>query len=317
MTRSYIRVPEVPPLGWPGKLSLAVAGALLGPPAGVLARWRGVPGLAWHLRAYRLALRVTARDPGALARPLLQRLVLFPMDSTRYFEFDRLWRWLAPTRFERYLDVSSPRLFPLGLLLARPGVQADLVNPSPVDLADTGYLLERAGLGGRGRLHASTIGDARLSAESYDVVTSISVVEHIPDDAGALRAMWRLLRPGGRLLLTVPCARVSSEQYIDRNYYGVLAPDDDGFSFWQRFYDEGLLRERLFAVAGAPSRTAVYGEKMAGSLQRNLERKRTDPGYPLWREPLMMARGYASYPDIADLPGEGVIALEFVKPAAA
>lgn len=37
-----------------------------------------------------------------------------------------------------------------------------------------------------------------------DCVTSFTVLEHVPDQEAALREMHRLLRPGGRLLLTVP-----------------------------------------------------------------------------------------------------------------
>lgn len=38
----------------------------------------------------------------------------------------------------------------------------------------------------------------------FDVVTLLDVLEHVDDDAGALRAIRALLRPGGLLLLTVP-----------------------------------------------------------------------------------------------------------------
>ena len=37
-----------------------------------------------------------------------------------------------------------------------------------------------------------------------DCVTSFTVLEHVPDEMAALREMHRILRPGGRLLLTVP-----------------------------------------------------------------------------------------------------------------
>ena len=38
----------------------------------------------------------------------------------------------------------------------------------------------------------------------FDLVTSLDVIEHIEDDVGALRELWRALRPGGVVLLTVP-----------------------------------------------------------------------------------------------------------------
>lgn len=39
---------------------------------------------------------------------------------------------------------------------------------------------------------------------SFDVVTAFDVIEHIPDDVGALRSLRSALRPGGTAVVTVP-----------------------------------------------------------------------------------------------------------------
>jgi len=39
---------------------------------------------------------------------------------------------------------------------------------------------------------------------TFDLVTTLDVIEHIGDDVGALRELHRVLRPGGRLLVAVP-----------------------------------------------------------------------------------------------------------------
>lgn len=39
---------------------------------------------------------------------------------------------------------------------------------------------------------------------AFDLCTSTEVLEHVPDDARAMRELLRVLKPGGRLLFTVP-----------------------------------------------------------------------------------------------------------------
>ena len=39
---------------------------------------------------------------------------------------------------------------------------------------------------------------------SYDLIAAFDVVEHIPDDRGTIRSIARLLKPGGKFVLTVP-----------------------------------------------------------------------------------------------------------------
>jgi len=39
---------------------------------------------------------------------------------------------------------------------------------------------------------------------SYDMIAVLDVVEHVEDDVGALRAMAECLKPGGKILITVP-----------------------------------------------------------------------------------------------------------------
>lgn len=43
-----------------------------------------------------------------------------------------------------------------------------------------------------------------LRRKTFDVITCLDVLEHIDDDTAALRTITKLLRPGGRLIMTVP-----------------------------------------------------------------------------------------------------------------
>ena len=65
-------------------------------------------------------------------------------------------------------------------------------------------LYETADLMQAGVTHKVDITDTKLPDAHYDVVMANHVLEHIPDDRAAMREMFRLLKPGGLALLTVP-----------------------------------------------------------------------------------------------------------------
>lgn len=248
------------------------------------------------------------------ARQVLDLLVN-PMDSFRYFEFDFAWRAVSELpRLVDYLDVSSPRLFPLVVLRYRAGMTAHLLNPDGEDLALTRSLASDMGLGAGACFHGDVIESSDLVEESVDVITCISVLEHIRDDVDALSAMWRLLRPGGQLILTVPCAAAATEEYLDVDPYGLSGTESDGCYFGQRFYDADLLHRQIYSVVGHPAKSAVYGEKIAGSFAANRHEKLANGDYPYWRESFMMAKDYRYFDSVSELPGCGVIAMKFVRP---
>ena len=312
--RTYLRVPERRPTS---RLRLGLnllASAVLVPWYWSLAAIRSGPGLRYRARCIRLGIQLMllSRDRDSAVRAL--RLILMPMDSTRYLEFEYAERMTTPLPTRRYLDVSSPRLVPVLLALERRELSVMMINPDVRDLEETRALLTAAGLATRCETRGSRIADATLDAGSFDLITCISVLEHIPDDTGALAGMQAMLRSGGTLVLTVPCMSQALEQFIDEDEYGLLPQDNDGFVFWQRYYDARSLRERVYSILGQPDCLEVYGEKRAGSFARNAEQKRRlGPAYPFWREPYMMATEYRRFASIEELPGEGVACMTFVR----
>jgi SAM-dependent methyltransferase len=87
------------------------------------------------------------------------------------------------------------------------------------------------------------LADVRLGAAehlpfddgSFDLVTALDVVEHLDDDVAALREIWRVLRPGGQILMTVPAHRF-------------MWGDQDEVNLHKRRYVAAEVRDRLKAA---------------------------------------------------------------------
>jgi len=313
LPRTNLRITKRPARSTLGAVMHVLKGIILSPLYSVLATIIGVPGMTFRWRIFLIGITAVFRFRNRLTWNSIFHLLFMPMESTRYFEFDFAGKALKQRTAECYLDISSPRLFPVALLIRRPALLADLINPDLTDLYETQRFVNFIGATDRCRLHGCLIADAPCEVESFDTITSLSVLEHIPDDTGALASMWKLLKPGGALILTLPCMATASDQYIDQDNWGLLQHDNDGYVFWQRFYDTRMMEERVFRITGRPHTVAIYGETYAGALFDNTLQKRTDPYYPYWREPYMMARNYRYFDSVDKIPGEGVIGLLFLK----
>jgi len=286
-------------------------GLILFPVCWLMAYGVSAPGLAFRGLCALKGLRLLVRERDFVHA---YGLIVAPLDSVRYFEFDFMWRTIKKIRVQTYLDVSSPRLLPLMVVDRISNLKAELINPDKNDLPATISLANAFTVADRCQFHSCLIEDAPLKINSFDLITSMSVIEHIPDDKGAIQKMWDLLKPGGVLVISIPCAAKASEEYTNLNDYELIDTDENGFVFWQRYYDEKLITERIYSITGTPRSFQIYGERKAGSYNQNVTQKRSDPFYPYWREPLMMGLQYEIKEKLSDLPGIGVIAMEFVKP---
>lgn len=78
------------------------------------------------------------------------------------------------------------------------------VDVEPVFLEAFRRRIDAEGWSGRVTAAALAGGRIPLADGAADVVTSFTVLEHVPDEQAALAEMRRVLRPGGRLIVTVP-----------------------------------------------------------------------------------------------------------------
>jgi SAM-dependent methyltransferase len=82
--------------------------------------------------------------------------------------------------------------------------------------------------------------DLQVPGCSYDLVTMLEVLEHVKEDGGAVREAYRALKPGGRLLVTVPA------------YPWLWSEHDEALGHVRRYTRQGLrglLTEAGFGVA--------------------------------------------------------------------
>lgn len=79
---------------------------------------------------------------------------------------------------------------------------ASYAAASGVDLSPDAVGTARAR--GHDDVHVAPIERLPYPAETFDLVTCLDVLEHLPDDVGALRELHRVARTGAALVVTVP-----------------------------------------------------------------------------------------------------------------
>ena len=196
------------------------------------------------LDLYALSVRLgLGRLRRGWSRQAVIRIVI-PLDPSRYLELPAARRELAVGSGDRVLDLASPKL--LAVALARTGVHVTSVDELTPEIDEWRRLAE----------HAPNIrfevADGRalpFADASFDHAYSISVLEHIaePGDEQALAELARVVRPGGRVFVTLPHAREYREDWRDAPAYADHGAHD-GRYFFQRWYDPPRVDRLLAAV---------------------------------------------------------------------
>lgn len=273
---------------------------------------RKLPGIKFDRFGRKLAFRFLLRkDVKTFAD-----LFCTPVNITRYFEFPFAYSCVDWEKTTRALDISSPRLFMEYALSQNPDLNYDLINPDIGDLETTRRHLGVLGHLNRAHLSSCSAEHLPYPDNNFDLVTSLSVIEHIPGDGDtlAVKEMWRVLKPGGKLVLTFPCSAKHSDEFRSSDTYGLRTTQREGQYFFQRFYDESSIDTRLIAGVGRkPMVESVFGEKERGIFyayeKRWLENGITETAH----DAAHIAKHYSVFENISSLPGMGVCGLCFEK----
>jgi SAM-dependent methyltransferase len=156
-----------------------------------------------------------------------------PLTITAWLRFDAIKTALSAARPARVLEVGAGEGALGGWLVQ----QCDYTAIEP-DAQSRAVAADRVGAA---RVLATLPDDS-----GYDLVCAFEVLEHIDDDAGALASWRKLLRPKGRLLLSVPA-------HADR-----FGPSDEYVGHFRR-YDHDDLEKMLDATGFDVVQWSSYG----------------------------------------------------------
>ena len=100
---------------------------------------------------------------------------------------------------------------------------------------------------------------ADVDPESFDLVTAFDVLEHIPDDEGAVRDLYRALRPGGTLLVHVPRDRWKTRSGVVHRF-----ADEDAWQINAGHVRMGYSPERMGELLSGAGFTVLSVETWLG-----------------------------------------------------
>lgn len=203
-------------------------------------------GLA-NLRRNRLQLGLK-KTAGKITQPI-NSYTRFP----EYHWFDQAIRGhlakMTADHMPAILDVGSPKMFGL-YLAAKNNIDLTLTDISEINIDEYKVMWKALEPGAKSQV-CFLLEDARelhFPASYFDIVYSMSVLEHIEGESGdsaAVGELLRVLKPGGLLVLSVPFGG----RYVEQKRIGFSGAarktGDQETYFFQRIYDSRNFQSRL------------------------------------------------------------------------
>jgi SAM-dependent methyltransferase len=142
---------------------------------------------------------------------------------TKFYEVENVHWWFVARRFiveeilARQLHLP-PGATVLDVGCGTGGVAACLAKRYQVFGTDTSPLaVDFCRKRGLKNIHCGTLDDAPFSENQFEAILLLDVIEHIDNDENVLRQVWRLLRPGGFAVITVPAYNWLWSRHDDLN----------------------------------------------------------------------------------------------------
>lgn len=194
--------------------------------------------------------------------------------------------WQTPAELETFasqlelqpgshlLDVACGAGGP-GLYVARvSGCDLTGVDREPSGLVNARRIAKETGLAGRARfVQADASEPLPFSEGSFDAILCLDALNHLPGRAGVFADWWRLLVPGGRLLVTDPVTvtgLVSSDELAARSsigYFDFAPPGEDERLLAAAGFELKAVDDLTETVAGVARRRCTVRAERAAALR--------------------------------------------------
>jgi len=269
-----------------------------------------LPGKEFAAFGFKLAFNFLLKGKLSL------KLFLNPVSIVRYFEYDFADKIMGNIADKTILDVSSPYLF--GFFITNNiKCKYNYINPDQNDLQNVESLSSKIKF--KGDYLTDCIDGTKLTYPNkfFDRIVSISVIEHVNNngDSEVLREMWRVLKPGGLLILTFPVKKEYEEEFISEDIYNLNREETEGRFFFQRYYDDKKIEERLLSSLNNFEivEKKVFGEITEGFYDEYKKKWEKSGYWETVKDPYYISKHFKYFPGIQDLTGLGVIGLTIKK----